>query len=312
MDIDYNELFGIDDADVEENTEGDEGVKGQTVAESENEMTDTENVDDSDADDADDTDADDTDASGDAGKQSAEDNKKFAAARRKAEKERDIAVQRAREEARADADRYIGDAIKAMGLKNPYTGKLIETKAELDEYNSKVHENRKNEFLKRTGMSEEEYKSFVDNLPEVARARLDAEKAKSARLDAERTRAKAMLDDEVKKISSLDSSIKSVEDITKSENYPQIYEKVKRGYSLYDAFLSVNHTRLKDINAASARQKALNSISGKEHLTASSERGKGSASVPREIADAYREFNPKATDAEIQKHYDRYLKQKKG
>ncbi|MBQ8759245.1 MAG: hypothetical protein IJZ20_06090, partial [Clostridia bacterium] len=115
---------------------------------------------------------------------------------------------------------------------------------------------------------------------------------------------------EVKRISKLDSSIRTVEDITKLDNYSQIYERVKRGYSLYDAFLSVNHARISEKGAAAAKQKALNSMSGKEHLVSTSARGSGAESVPNDIADAYREFNPKATDAEILKHYNKYLKGK--
>lgn len=308
--LDYNEIFGLDESDIEDGAEGSEGVKGQEVAEPEEEIQDmddadnSEDVDEGSEDGADNFDDDDT-------AQSSEENKKYAAARRKAEKERDIAVKKAREDARAeaqaDADKYIDDAIKAMNLKNPYTGKLIETKVELEEYKKSAADSRKDAFLKRSGMSEEEYRSFVENLPEVAQARLEREKLEKARIDADRNRAAAKLAEEIKQISKLDPAIKSVEDITKSENYPEIYERVKRGYTLYDAYLSVNHAKMSDRSAASARQKALNDMSSKEHLTASSQRGKGAVSVPKDVADAYREFNPKATDAEIIKHYNRYV-----
>lgn len=332
MDMDYNEIFGIDEPGVSSELEVEDNTAtsdAEDDADSEAKDSDSAVTDDSDedasstvydgppspksgkalgTDDSDDFDDDDT-------TQSSEENKKYAAARRKAEKERDIAVKKAREDARAeaqaDADKYIDDAIKAMNLKNPYTGKLIETKAELEEYKKSAADSRKDEFLRRSGMSEEEYRSFVENLPEVAQARLEKEKLEKARIEADRNRAAAKLGEEIKLISKLDPTVKSVEDITKSENYPEIYERVKRGYSLYDAYLSVNHARLGERSAATARQKALNDMSSKEHLTASSQRGKGMVSVPKDVADVYREFNPKATDAEIIKHYNRYINGKR-
>ena len=310
MDMDYNEIFGLTESEVEDNTATSDAEDG---ADTDAQDSDSAITDDSDEDFDTNTDSDDSDDEfdDDDTAQSSEENKKYAAARRKAEKERDIAVKKAREDARAeaqaDADKYIDDAIKAMNLKNPYTGKLIETKAELEEYKKSAVDSRKDEFIRRSGMSEEEYRSFVENLPEVAQARLEREKLEKARIDADRNRAAAKLAEEIKQISKLNPAIKSVEDITKSENYPEIYERVKRGYTLYDAYLSVNHAKMSDRSAASARQKALNDMSSKEHLTASSQRGKGAVSVPKDVADAYREFNPKATDAEIIKHYNRYV-----
>ena len=308
MDMDYNEIFGLTESksEVEDNTATSDAEDG---ADTDAKDSDSAITDDSDEDFDTNTDSDDSDDDSDEDDttQSSEENKKYAAARRKAEKERDIAVKKARDDARADADKYIDDAIKAMNLKNPYTGKLIETKAELEEYKKSAADSRKDEFIRRSGMSEEEYRSFVENLPEVAQARLEREKAEKARIDADRNRAAAKLGEEIKQISKLDPTVKSLEDITKSESYPEIYERVKRGYSLYDAYLSVNHAKMSDRSAASARQKALNDMSSKEHLTASSQRGKGAVSVPKDVADAYREFNPKATDAEIIKHYNRYV-----
>ena len=309
--INYNELFGI-----EENAESLSGEKEQVVAEpEETDNTDKNGLDEEASDSASDKDNSsantEENTTTDTKPWKTQENSRYAAARRDAERERDIAIKKAKDDARADADRYINQAVKSLGIRNPFTGKNVETKEELEEYNAKVANNRKNEFIRRSGMSEEEYHSFVDNLPEVNQARLAIERANSEKRASERERVKAAIEEDVKKISLLDPDIKTLEDITRLENYPRMYEKIKRGYTLHDAYLSENHSSISGKRDSAIKQSVLNQMGSKEHLQSTSERGKGSITVPTDVVRAYREFNPNATESEIQKHYNKYLKSKK-
>ena len=51
---------------------------------------------------------------------------------------------------------------------------------------------------------------------------------------------------------------------------------------------------------------------GKDHLTGTgTPQGTGAATVPPDVKAEYLAFNPDATDAEIQKHYNRYMEKQR-
>lgn len=246
----------------------------------------------------------------DAGKpeQSPEERAKYAAARRKAEAERDAAVQKAREEAQAEARRFIDEAFKNSGMTNPYTQKPITTKEEYEAYRTRFEAEQKAGLMKKTGMSDEEFQKFVASLPEVREARAAKEAAEQAEKSAREQQAKLKVDEQLREISTLDPSIKELKDIAKMPTYQRFYELVKKGNTLTDAFKLANYEALAEKTAAASRQAAMNAARGKEHLNQTGSRGAGDVSVPAEVKEAYRAFNPTATEEEIRQHYNRYAK----
>lgn len=245
---------------------------------------------------------------GDAGIQPPEERAKYAAARRKAEAQRDEAVLRAREEARAEAERTIDEAFKNSGLTDPYTKRPITSKAEFEEYKRRFEAEKKDKLLKKSGFSAEEFQEFVDNLPEVQNARETARRAVEEQNAARQEAAKLKIQEQLKEIGKLDPEIKTLEDLTKMENYQQFYELVKKGNSFTDAFKLANIDAITQKAVSAAVQKERNAQAGKAHLTQTQTRGQGNISVPSDVIEAYRAFNPGATEAEIQKHYAKYLK----
>lgn len=235
--------------------------------------------------------------------QSPEENARYAAARRKAETERDMAVKRARAEAKDEADRLIADAFKTMGLANPYTGKPITTREEYEAYREDFSRLKKEEFLKKSGMTERELNSFVSGLPEVKAARAQIEIATMAKKEADRAAAKSKVEAEIREISLLDPTVHELADLTKKPNYSEFYGLVKGGKSLLEAFKLANFDTLTQNAATSARQAAKNAADSKQHMTATKTRGAGAVSVPADIKANYRMMVPDATDAEIAAHY---------
>lgn len=232
----------------------------------------------------------------------------FAAARRKAEAERDAAVQRAREEAQAEVQRTLDEAFKNSGLINPYTGTPITSKAEYDAYMARLASEKKDRILKKSGMTDEEWGQFVEGLPQVREAKQARAAAEAAAEQARQQQARLKVDEELKEIGALDPSIKELKDIAKLETYPKFYELVKKGNSLVDAFKLANYDALTSSTAAASRQAAINAAQSKRHLSQTAQRGAGAVTVPSEVKEAYRAFNPGATEAEIQQHYNKYLK----
>ena len=237
--------------------------------------------------------------------QSAEDNSRFAAARREAERQRDEAIAAEREANR----KVMEEVFTSLGLSDPYTGKPIRSREEFEAYRRFTDERRKKEFMETHGMDEASYNSMIGELPEVRAAREAAERARIAEQTAAKERARARLDDQIREISGYDPNIKSVDDLVKDPSYPKVFEMVKRGYTPVDAYRLANLDKLTKTASDAARQTVLNNQSGKEHLMQTTQRGTGIASVPADVRQAYRELNPDMSDAEIAKDYEKYLNQ---
>jgi len=229
--------------------------------------------------------------------QSAEENAKFAAARRKAEQERDAGIAQARQA----AQRSLDEAIASMGQTNPYTGKAITNKAEWDAWKAQEAQEKSREVADAAGMSEQEFDNFINNLPNVINYRKAADAARQQQ-------QKMVLEDQITQIAKLDPSVKTVSDLVARPEYQQVYQYVKTGLSIVDAFKLANYDSLTKNAAAGARQAAINSAASKEHMSPTQTRGSGAVTVPADVKEQYKLFNPDATDAEIQAHYARFHK----
>ena len=277
-------MFEDTSVEMQEVAEPAEGVNDQTVAESETTEENTAET----ADEA---------ASAVEENQTEEDNSKFAAARRKAEMQRDAEINKIKEQTKAEIDKAFADA----GLINPYTNKQITTKAEYDDYKKRLDKDKTDRALKKSGLDKDILDKLISSHPDVVAARAEVEKAKQAN-------AQAKLNEQIAEITKIDPDIKSADDLIKSPSYAQIIERVKKGYTIADAYQIVNIDAITQKRAAAARQQAINSANGKSHLTASTARGPGAVNVPADIAAQYRMLNPKITDEEMQKSYNKYLK----
>lgn len=230
--------------------------------------------------------------------QSAEENARYAAARRKAEQERDAGIAQAQQQ----AQRSLDEAIAALGQTDPYTGKPVTTKAEWDAWKAREAEERSKEVAESAGMSKTEFDAFVDNLPAVRDYRQAADAAR-------RQQEKMVLAEQLTEIGKLDPTIKTVEDLVKRPEYRQIYSYVQNGkLSIVEAFKLANYDSLTQSAAVGARQAAMNSAASKEHMAPTQTRGAGAVTVPKDVKDMYRLYNPDATDAEIQAHYAKFHK----
>jgi len=217
-------------------------------------------------------------------------------------------MQKAKEDAKAEAERLINEAFKNSGLTNPYTKTPINSKAEYDAYKAQHEAEKKSRFLKKSGMSDAEFDEFVSSLPEVQKAKQAQQTAEEAARQAQEQQARLKIDEQLKEISALDPSVKELKDISKMPTYSKFYDLVKRGNTLVDAFKLANYEALTSGIAAASKQAAINAAQSKQHLDQTAARGTGAVSVPPEVREAYRAFNPNATEAEIQQHYNNYMK----
>lgn len=225
--------------------------------------------------------------------QSAEENARYAAIRRKAE-----------EEAKRRAEKEMDSILQSTGILNPYTQAPISSLKELEAYREKFREEKRKEFLDGNGMTPEQYDQFVSGLPEVQEAREQAERFTAME-------AKARIEADVQEIKKFDPEIKTISDIAQKEEYPELCQMVEKGYSLADAWKLRHFDEIAQKKAEAAHQAALNSVQEKDHLAKTEQRGEGGIAVPAAIMEEYRAFMPNASDEEIQRHYAAYAKNQK-
>ncbi len=228
----------------------------------------------------------------------------FAAARRKAEAERDAAIAQAKE----DAQKQVDEFFKTSGLMNPYTGQPITTRAEYEAYRERFEADQKAKLMEKAGITQEEFQAFVQGLPEVRAARQAKAEAEAAARQAREQEAKARVDEQLRQIQAIDPTVKELGDLAKLDTYPKLYDMVKRGYSILDAYRLANYDTLTQRAAEAGRKAAINSVQSKQHLKATESRGGGAIPVPDSVLEEYRVLNPGATKEEIQKHYQSYMK----
>ena len=294
-DIDYNTLFGLEEEEQAEDQpeteepqesgeEDDAAEDAGTAEKSTEEDTGTE-----------------TDA-GNAEKSTAQgrdEHAKYAAARRKAEAERDAAVAQAKKAAQDEMDKTLREVLDASGLKDPFTGAPIRTKEEFDRYRQGKSDETRRNLQRKSGMTPEEFDSFVAELPEVKAAKEAKEKADAEARKAAETQAKARVDAELQEIRKLNPKIRTLADLTGLENYDALYEKVLRGYSLSDAYRLVNLDALTRQAAEAGKQEAMNAAQSKQHMARTKTKGAGDVEISKEETEAFRLFNPDLSAAEI-------------
>ena len=267
-----------------------------------------------------DTDTDDgsnTDTDGDDAKTQTKDERAgYAAARRRAEAE---AREREAKAVKEAEERATIATLKALGAKNPYTGKVIETAADLEAYRKDQSKRAKQQIMRSTGQSDEDYLETVDNLPEMVEAkeklRAAEERAASAEAkirESEDAEFKKALEEEIKRIAETGEDVKTLEDITKLEKYPAIREKINRGYSLEDAYRSVYRKEIAERQANVRANRAAAAAASKSHLSRTSSKGDAGVTVPSDVIAYYHLLMPGMSDADIVKHYSKEIKSKKG
>lgn len=320
MDIDYNELFGLSPEEAGENEQ-----EVTDPAENTNQNTDTVEEPETD------TSTDDTDSGSSASppsqtendeseEQTPDENAKYAAARRKAEKERDDAI--AAERARSEA--AMQEIFAKSGFVNPYTGAPIKTKAEFDAYISQRDQETQKEAaakrdkeLRKAGLSQDTINGIVNEHPAVKQAREMAQR-EAARVQQERAAAaKRMIDEDVAQIAALDPDIKTIEDVFKSQDANKVLDLTRRGYRLADAYRIINNDKIveRQVNSRlqAATQAEINKKASKDHLKATG-KGKtgGEEPLTQEEIGYFRQWLPNATPDQIRAYIAKYNKSKKG
>lgn len=237
------------------------------------------------------------------------------AARRRREEQQaavDAAVKQAVEEERARAKGQMEAFFSRAGLKNTVTGKPITTLEEFDAWRADLDAAKLQKDLKAGKLTPEALRSAVEQTPAIQALKKQQEQQAAADEQRRQAEAQARVNAELAEIHKLDPTINTVEDLLSMPGAKAFYDLVRKGNSFLDAYRLANFDRLTTARAEAARQQALNNARGKDHLTGTgTPQGTGAATVPPDVKAEYLAFNPDATDAEIQKHYNRYMEKQR-
>lgn len=225
------------------------------------------------------------------------DDSKYAAARRKAEAE----TERIRKEYK-DKEQGLNTRVQSMfkGLKNPETGKEIET---VDDYFDALEAQNRiktRRQIEDAGVDPELLDKAISSNKEVIEARKILQRT-------QQNEGQRLLNEQIQKIGKIDPSIKSLEDIYKKEGFAEWDAMVRSGVSLDNAYKAVFFDELTSGKTAAARQAAINSAKGKAHLepTGGNAQPTGNIEVPADVMRTMREMFP---DDSADKIRERYLK----
>ena len=250
----------------------------------------------------------------DSQQQTMEQRAKAAESRRQAQQRKAVEEAVARERA-AEEQRW-KEFFATAGLKSPVDGKPITTREEYEAYQKTMEERRIRQNLQKGQLLPEDIESIVRRaIAQQAQETAKENNQESApeRAAAEgRTVTQEQVDAELEEIRQLDPAMTDLKAILESETGEAFREAVARGASFIEAFKLANFDRLRQMTTAEtakrAEQAALNKARSKDHLQTSRSSGKGSVSVPAEVKEMYRYLMPNKTDAEIQEHYNRTLR----
>ena len=243
-----------------------------------------------------------------------EQRRENAAKRRKQEltRQQEAINQAVQAAVRQEQDKHEGilkEFFAKAGLKNTITGEPITNMEQFNDWNQQFNDAKLQRDLKAGKLTPEGLATAIGNHPIVKQAQQLVNQDAAAKQEQQAAAAKAKIEGEIAEIHKLDESIGSLEDLVKAPYWPELYAMTKRGYTIKDAHFLLNYDRLEKAKIDAAKQQTMNNTRGKDHMTATAApRGAGSISVPAADLAMFRQFNPDATDAEIQAYYNKYKK----
>lgn len=161
-----------------------------------------------------------------------------------------------------------------------------------------------NERLKKGQMTAEDLQAMVEETPAFKAMQQKQIRQEQAQKQESQKQFAQSVEMELAQIQKLDPTVQSLADIVKMDTGKEFARLVQKGgLSYLEAFKLANMDRLMQQRAQVASTAARVATGGKNHLTKTKSVGTPPMDVPQDVKDAYRIFNPKATDEEIEKHY---------
>ena len=222
--------------------------------------------------------------------QSAEVNASFAAARRKAEEEYNSKL------------KGINDEFKRVfgNVKNPVTGKNIETYQDYLQAVEHQKTESRNKMLQEKGIDPKLIEQYVNESPVMRQAQQILEENNKAE-------AQRKLESDLKAIGEFAPEITSFEDLENHESCADVIAYVEKGLSLVDAFKLANFNRLSAKSTEAAKQAAINQAKSKGHMETTNSVSVGMdnlAPIPDNVMAMWRNAYPGLSMEQLTQKYN--------
>jgi len=225
--------------------------------------------------------------------QSAETNRAFAEMRRRME---------AAERKAADIDAMYAKQFGAYS--NPETGQPIRSAKDYADAMAAQERIRAREQLKENNIDPALIDNMIANSPVVRQAQ-------EATNELNSYRAQKQLDEDLKKILTFDNRFSSIEELKADPSMMEVadYVSTHPGVRADEAYKIINYERLTSSNGAAAKQAAINSIKGKNHLAtgAALNVDDNTEDIPASQLQMYKDAFPDKTLKEIKSLYNKAI-----
>lgn len=225
--------------------------------------------------------------------QTAEENARYAAARRRAEQE--------------IKNRDAEFARRFKDYQNPITHKPILSERDYFEALDAQETLKRNEELRSKGVDPQMFEEMVSRQVANNPAVLQAQEVMTAFQHAQ---AQSTMENDLKAIQKLNPDIKSADDLVKDPSFGAVLGYFNNGLPMPEAYKLANFDKLLANNNASAKQKAINNMKGTQHLNPtdglSSGEG-GGVDIPADELNAWKKAFPEASMKELKEKYNRSL-----
>lgn len=229
--------------------------------------------------------------------QSAEDNAKFAAARRQAEREFQAK--------QSQVDNYY--ATKFAGYVNPLTNQPIRSEQDYRDALDAQEVVKQRQELQSKGIDPDMLSQIVNQQVENNPVVRQAQEVMQRTINDQ---SNQMITEDLKEIMRIDPSVKSIDDIAKLPNVSQILSLTQTGLRFADAYKVANMDSLINNKAGAAKQAAINNIKGTQHLNATNNinsTSDSSVDIPSSELSNWQDAYPNLSMAELKKKYNQTL-----
>lgn len=221
-----------------------------------------------------------------------------AARRREAEKQAAVNAALARQ--RQEIDSELKEVFGWAGFKDG--SKPIESLDEMKAYRKRVQGEQLAKDLQAGKLTPEALAGLV-------RQEIAAQQPAQPTPTADDAAFRQQVETELAEIRKYDPSIQSVEDLRNLDRAEEFARQVtEHGHTFLDAYRIAYADRISQQAAAAAAQRTRNAERSKAHLKPTSARGAGDVPVPEGVKRNFRRMNPKMTDEEIRKAYQKYAR----
>lgn len=200
---------------------------------------------------------------------------------------------RAREEGRAAERAHFSEIVKRMGWTNPSTQKPITTVDEFEAYDRELTKSR----FDAGNPTESDVRVVVQEEIAKAAAPRRAEPQASPMADPR-------IQAELAQLSAMDPDVKDLQSILTGPYGDKFRGYVAKGLSFVESYKLAAEEKLSQRRTGQAAEAARIKAASKDHLSATGARGQGALSVPADEMALFRELLPDAKPEEIQAYYN--------